>query len=118
MSEEQVVVRVRGPRRRAEVIQQLVREFETSGQTRVEFCHNHALSVSTLDGYLRRHRTSEVLNNNSVGSGLVPVEIAMPKGQPAERALAVILPRGRKVEVGVGFDTSTLARIVAVLEQM
>jgi hypothetical protein len=48
---------------------------------------------------------------------LVAVEIAMPNRQPAERALAVILARGRKVEVGVGFDTTTLARIVAVLEQ-
>jgi hypothetical protein len=117
MSEEQVVARVRGPRRRVEVIQQLVREFETSGQTRVEFCHSHALSVSTLDRYLRRYRTGEVLKSNCAGSGLVPVEIAMPNRQPAERALAVILPRGRKVEVGVGFDATTLARIVAVLEQ-
>ncbi|HXY51641.1 MAG TPA: hypothetical protein VEI01_19500 [Terriglobales bacterium] len=42
----------------------------------------------------------------------------MPNGQPAEKALAVILPGGRKVEIGVGFDASTLARIVVVLEQM
>jgi hypothetical protein len=118
MSEEQVVVRVRGPRRRAEVIQRLVREFETSGQTRVEFCHSHALSVSTLDRYLRRYPTGEVLKSHCAGSGLVPVEIAMPNGQPAEKALAVILPGGRKVEIGVGFDASTLARIVVVLEQM
>lgn len=117
MSEEQVVAQVRSPRRRAEVIQQLVREFETSGQTRVEFCHNHALAVSTLDRYLRRYRTGEVLKNNCAVSGLVPVEIAMPNRQPAERALTVILARGRKVEVGVGFDATTLARIVAVLEQ-
>jgi hypothetical protein len=45
------------------------------------------------------------------------VEIAMPNRQPADRALAVILPRGRKIEVGVGFDATTPARIVAVLEQ-
>jgi hypothetical protein len=117
MSEEQVVVRVKGPRRRAEVIQELVREFETSGQPRVEFCHNQARSVSALDRYLRRYRTGDVLRNNCAGSGLVPVEIAMPNRQPAERTLAVILPRGRKIEVGVGFDATTLARIVAVLEQ-
>jgi len=41
----------------------------------------------------------------------------MPNRQPGERALAVLLPRGRKIEVGVDFDASTLARIVAVLEQ-
>lgn len=117
MSEEQVVVRVRGPRRRVEVIRQLVREFETSGQTRVEFCRSRALAVSTLDRYLRRYRTGEVLKGNGAGSGLVAVEIAMPHKQPAERALAVILAGGRKVEVGVGFDATTLARIVAVLEE-
>ena len=118
MSEEQVVARVRGPRRRAEVIQQLVREFETSGQTRVEFCHNHAVSVSALDRYLRRYRSGEVLENNCAGSGLVPVEIAMPNRHPAEKSLAVILPKGRRIEVGIGFDASTLAQIVAVLERM
>jgi hypothetical protein len=28
----------------------------------------------------------------------------------AEKALAVVLPRGQRIEVGIGFDASTLAR--------
>jgi hypothetical protein len=38
--------------------------------------------------------------------------------QGAGKTLAVVLPGGRRIEVGMGFDASTLAQIVAVLERM
>jgi phage protein D len=32
--------------------------------------------------------------------------------------LAVVLPRGRRIEVGAGFDGATLQRLILVLERM
>jgi hypothetical protein len=119
MSEEQVVVRVRGPRRRAEAIQQLVREFESSGQTRVEFCRSRALAVSTLDRYLRKHRRGEERNSQAAGAGLVPVEVLSGRSAAASSrsALWLELPNGWRVEVGSGFEAAALRRLLQVLEQ-
>ena len=45
---------------------------------------------------------------------LVAVELA---GMATSGRLAVVLPRGRRVEVSEGFDAATLERLLAVLEQ-
>lgn len=116
MSEAQPSLRVKRPRRRAEAIQQIVEEYESSGQSRREFCRQHGLVLSTLDRYLRKQRAVSAANPDLVRSGLLPVKIATPAGGGAEKALVVVLPRGCKVEVGIGFDAATLTRVVAVLE--
>jgi hypothetical protein len=45
---------------------------------------------------------------------LVAVELA---GTATSSRLAVVLPRGGRVEVSEGFDAATLERLLAVLEQ-
>ncbi len=45
---------------------------------------------------------------------LVAVELA---GTGSIGRLAVVLARGRRVEVSAGFDATTLERLLAVLEQ-
>ena len=117
MSEEQAVVRVRRPRRRAESIRRLVKEFHASNLSQAEFCRRHAVPLSTFRCYLKKHRDEEDATGR-VCAGLVAVEVASPMLQGAEKALAVVLPKGRRIEVGMGFDASTLAQIVAVLERM
>jgi hypothetical protein len=117
MSEEQAVVRIRRPRRRAETIRQLVKEFHASNLSQTEFCRRRALPLSTFKWYLKKHRDEEDVTGE-VCAGLVAVEIARPILRDDEKALAVVLPKGRKIEVGIGFDASTLAQIVAVLERM
>lgn len=47
------------------------------------------------------------------GGRLVAVELA---GMPTNGKLAVVLPRGRRVEVSAGFDAATLERLLGVLE--
>lgn len=115
MNQAQAVVRVRRPRRSAAAILELVEEFHASGLTQTEFCQRRGVVLTTLNRYLNKHRKT-----SPARGGLVAVEVAnpLPLQREAERALTVALPRGRKIEVGVGFDTSTLARIVAVLERM
>jgi hypothetical protein len=116
MSEEQAVVRVNRPRRRAETIHRLVKEFHESNLSLAEFCRSHALPLSTFKWYLRKHRDGEDVTGGGC-AGLVAVEIARPT-LSEEKPLAVVLPKGRKIEIGIGFDASTLAQIVAVLERI
>ena len=92
-------------------MEQLVDAFEASGLRRREFCQKHAVVVGTLDFWRKRRREEQ----GAVESGrLVAVELA---GATSSGRLAVVLPRGRRVEVCEGFDAATLERLLAVLEQ-
>jgi hypothetical protein len=71
MSEAGLEVTVRGCRRSRVELEQLAREYESSGLTRQAFCAGRGLSVAALDKYRRRHCRAP-------GSGegrLVPVEV-------------------------------------------
>ena len=95
----------------------MVKEFHASNLSQAEFCRRHAVPLSTLRWYLKKHGDDEDATGK-VCAGLVAVEVAGPMLQGAEKALAVFSPGGRRIEVGMGFDASTLAQIVAVLERM
>ncbi|HEV2962490.1 MAG TPA: hypothetical protein VKY85_05455 [Candidatus Angelobacter sp.] len=115
MNPEQKVVRRR--RTRAE-IKQLVAEFLSSGMERGEFCRSHGLSWDTLNRNLKKHGRSQDAARSA--SRLMRVKFVSKRnarnGDSAR--LAVILGGGRKIEVGVGFDTPTLEQLVQVLEQV
>lgn len=51
----------------------------------------------------------------AISGRLVAVEIA---GMPTSGRLAVVLPRGRRVEVFEGFDAATLERLLGVLDRV
>jgi hypothetical protein len=107
----------RRQRSRAEV-EQLVREYETSGLGRQEFCEKHALSLSTLN----RHRKRKQLRTDSGASGcLIPVEVSaykQPAISPRREELLVWLASGRGIEVRGGFEVKVLQQLVRVLEQV
>jgi hypothetical protein len=104
------------------------RAFESSGLRRRVFCQKHDVAVGTLDFWRkRRWQKRGVVAGHQLGarqvhvgaeltnSGrLVAVELA---GTATSSRLAVVLPRGRRVEVSEGFDAGTLERLLAVLEQ-
>src|SRR5271169_1138926 len=88
-------------RTRAEV-QQLVREFVSSGMRRGEFCQSRGLSFSTLDRYLKKRRWKRRRGPASSAGRLVKVELATKKSptqQEPSCGLAVVLSGGRRVEV-------------------
>jgi hypothetical protein len=94
----------------------LVREYETSGLSRVEFCRKQGLSLATLARYRKRRAQGEVV----AGNRWVAVEVAA--GRPALEGvagsgLAVALPGGRRIEIGRGFDASTLVQLLGVLKR-
>jgi hypothetical protein len=115
MNQAQEFVRVRRLRRSAAAIQELVEEFHASGLTQAEFCRGRGVVRNTLNRYLNKQGKA-----SQVAGSLVPVEVAGPRRlrRAEPERLAVVLDAGRRIEIGVGFDASTLARIVAVLERM
>jgi hypothetical protein len=117
MSAEQRV-EARRRRTRAEV-EQLVAEFESSGMRRSEFCRSRGLSWGTLNRHLKRQRKKRPAVK-PVGRRLLTVELAGPNrtGQRESGGLAVVLATGRRIEVGSGFDTHTLERLVSALERV
>lgn len=117
MNPEQNAVRKR--RTQAE-IEQLVTEFLSSGMREMEFCRSRGLSWDTLN----RHLKEQGHRRDGTGSGrrLVRVKVMGKKGGDGERGnrtgLTVVIGRGRKIEIEVGFDGATLEQVVAVLEGM
>ena len=113
MNEEQVCA-VRRRRNRQEV-EQIVAEYESSGLSRIEFCRERGLGLSTLGRYRSRQGRQA-----PTGSGaLLAVEVSGRAPAPVAAtgsALAVVLRGGRRIEVGRGFDPGALEQLVRVLE--
>ena len=83
-------------------------EFEASGLTRREFAARAGMSVATLD--YRRARARG-------GGRWVEVELTQPVRWPGASPLTLELGNGRRIEVGEGFESETLARLLAVAEK-
>src|ERR1039457_4083269 len=113
MNEEQVCVV--GRRRSRHEVEQVVAEFESSGLSRIEFCRQRGLALSTLGRYRKRRARQAP----AVSSALLAVQVSgrtpAPLGATGS-ALVVVLRGGRRIEVGRGFDTGALEQLVRVLE--
>ena len=92
-------------------------EYEASGQSRVDFCHERGLSLATLARYRKRHSQA----NATPGVRWLEVEVA-GNGPAAESGrssgLTVALNSGRRIEIARRFDALTLAQLLAVLERV
>jgi hypothetical protein len=106
-------------RRSRQEIKRLVREFDTSGLRRSEFCHKHNLALGTLQRGLKRRRIE--VEGQRESKGLVEVKMAgiQRNGSgPATCSLEVVLAEGRRIEVRRGFDAETLAHLIRTLEEI
>lgn len=95
----------------------MVAEYEASGLSRVAFCERKGLSLATLARYRKRQGHGGAVP----GSRWVAVEVSGGRAGQVDGAgarLVVFLAGGRRIEVGPGFDTHTLARLVNVLERI
>lgn len=109
---------IAGKRRRTPAeLEQIVREFESSGLNRSQFCQQKGLTWAVLNRYLKRLRKRG--GSGASREGLIAVELA-DNQLGAERSgscsLGVVLGRGRRIAVSPGFDAVTLQRLVQVLE--
>ena len=106
-------------RRTPAEIEQIVAGFAGSGVNRAEFCRRQGMSLGTLHRYLKRLR--EHAGDEAAKGGLVAVELAGTKWATAGDSncgLALVLSRGRRIEVEAGFDGPTLQRLISLLEKM
>ena len=108
------------PRRRRtrQEVQRLVSEFGTSGLSRGEFCRIHGVTLSTLQRGLRRERTKPG-DIQSDGKKLVRVKViggSDTTDREGPCAMAVVLAKGRRIELSRDFDAAQLRRVVEVLE--
>jgi hypothetical protein len=106
---------VRRRRSRAET-EQLVAEYEVSGLSRVEFCRKQGLSLATLARYRKRREQGRAV----AADGWLAVEVrgvASARAVGGSSGLGVALARGRRIEIGRGFDAPTLAQLLGVLER-
>ncbi len=113
-----------GQRRRSRAeAEQLAAGFEASGLRRREFCLKHGVALSTLDFWRKRRRQERGRQKPDAGAKvstngrLVAVELADVPAGAASGGIAVVVSRGRRIEVSRGFDAATLERLLAVLEQ-
>ena len=109
---EGLVARPRRRRSGAEV-EQLVVEYGTSGMSRVEFCQEHGLALSTLARYQRRRQQGH--DDGAGPSRWLAVELSGAHAAGAS-GLAVVLRGGGRIEIGRGFDAQTLQQLVSLLE--
>jgi len=115
MDDQAQVVEVRRRRTRAEA-EQVAGEYEGSGLSRVEFCRKHGLSLATLARYRKRQAQGKA----APGNRWVTVEVSGSSATLESRGssgLAVVLPGGRRIEIGRGFDARTLVQLLGVLER-
>ena len=119
MKNEQRVGKPQQRRSRAES-EQLVDAFEASGLRRRAFCQKYGVGLGTLD-FWRKRRRQERSTAGSGGNRLVAVELAGLTDrriiETAGGGLALVVSRGRRIEVSRGFDAGTLERLLDVLEQ-
>jgi hypothetical protein len=98
-----------------------VSEFASSGMRQNEFCSSRGLSLSTLARHLKNRRWKRKRKSIGDDCKLLGVELATGKSAAESESscgLAVVVSGGRRIEVGSGFDTHTLERLVSALERM
>jgi hypothetical protein len=113
----------------------LVDAFEASGLQRREFCLKHGVALGRLNLWRKRRRqergavaskrqaTQKVDTRAKAASDgrILAVELAgLPEGTGSNGSsggLAVVVSRGRRIEVSRGFDAATLERLLDVLER-
>lgn len=109
---------IAGKRRRTTAeLEQIVREFESSGLNRSQFCQQKGLTWAVLNRYLRRLQKRS--GSGASREGLIAVELAdnqLAAEHSGSGGLAVVLGRERRIAVSPGFDAVTLQRLVQVLE--
>jgi hypothetical protein len=111
MTEKVCATGLRRYRSRREA-EQLVRDFESSILTRKQFCDRNKVAANTFHRYMQRYAGG--IGNNRAEQQLVAVEVIDSVATRAE--VVVVLTRGRRVEVGRGFDAKTLQQVVSALE--
>jgi hypothetical protein len=100
-------------------------DFRRSGLTQAEFCRRREISLCSFRYHFYQPCTSKLTSNDdrspsSGGQHFLPVTI-LPDPTPsipaAQSHLELIIPNGRRIAIAPGFDSQTLRRLIAVVEE-
>jgi transposase len=94
----------------------MLRQWHSSGLSVGDFCAERELAVATFYAWRRT-----IAQRDAEAVRFVPVRV-VPDEQPARTphgaaGLELLLPSGRLVRIGPGFDADTLQRLLVVLEE-
>jgi hypothetical protein len=112
--------RMRGGRRSRAEADRIAAEYEASGLSRAAFCQNKDFSLKSLDRYIAGLRQqSSAPSTESKQQRWASVELAPSanKASTSDTGLAILLAKGRRIEVKRGFDALTLRHLLAALER-
>jgi hypothetical protein len=97
----------------------LVRDYESGSQSQRAFCAERGVGQSSLRYWKRRLEQAgagEALPP-AMGLRLVPVKLLEEAPASADSGLVVVTSRGVRVEIAREFDTATLRRVLAAVEE-
>ena len=107
----------------------LIDEWHKSGLSLPAFCRRRGLNSGTMQGWVYKRAHKEALTRAgrkedtaeapSAAAAFLPVRVigAEPEHEGTGRSVVeIVLGVGRRVVIGARFDSETLRRVVAVLE--
>lgn len=94
-----------GRRRSAEQIAELLGRYRSSGMTRVEYCRQEGVGISTLDRYLREGRSNQRL-----------LRVSLETTREQDKGFVLVLGDGRRIEGAWKFSDADLARLIRIAE--
>jgi hypothetical protein len=102
----------------------LLNDFRRSGLTQAEFCRRRQVSLHSFRKHLYAPRPSQPALSDDRPSttadhSFLPVTILpdpVPLAITSPSQLELILPQGCRIAVAPGFDSETLRRLIAVVE--
>jgi len=97
----------------------LVAEQDCSGLTIAAFCLNHELACSAFHYWKRELRTRDAQRRSARPTArflpVVVTDVPSASSAPSALPLELALPSGEVLRVPAGFDSATLAQVLAVL---
>src|SRR5215475_4123367 len=93
-------------RRSREEIEQIVEGFRASGLSKIEYCRQSGVVLSSLGRYLRRSEIS--------GQRLVRVKVETPVAP--DTGFVLMLVSGRRIASSWGFADADMARLIRLAE--
>ena len=91
-------------RKSKQQVQRTIREFESSGLTRREFCQQRGIPITTLDYWRRTQQRKPRL-----------VEVSVASDETAS-GFSLGLANGRRIESSWRFSEDDLARLIRIAE--
>jgi transposase len=107
----------------------LLSQWQRSGLSGRDFCAQESLSEASFYGWRReiakrdreakpvgrqRGRRITMSAKRALSSAFLPVQV-IPNAEPSS-SIEMVLPKGRLVRVGPGFDPATLRQVLGILE--